>query len=287
VTRLLHCGRYRLDLRAPCVMGVINVTPDSFSDGGELFGPRGLDLGAVRARAEQMCADGAALLDVGGESTRPGAATVAAADEMSRVLPVVEALVPLDVPISVDTSNPDLMRAAIAAGASMINDVRGLSRPGALAAVAATDVGLCVMHMQGEPGTMQQAPQYDDVVTAVHGYLRHRVDACLAAGIAPARLLVDPGFGFGKTPAHNLRLLAHLEAFADLGVPLLVGLSRKGTIGVVTGQTDARLRMAGSIAAAVLAAERGARVIRAHDVRETVDALRVLAAVREATREAG
>ncbi len=264
-------------------MGVINITPDSFSDGGELLGARGLDLGAVLARAEAMCAAGAALLDVGGESTRPGAVPVDGAEEIARVLPVVEALVPLGVPISVDTSNPELMRLAIAAGAALINDVRALSRPGALAVVAASDAGACLMHMQGEPGAMQQAPRYDDVVTVVRDFLRHRVAACVDAGIAPARLLVDPGFGFGKTREHNLRLLAHLQRFGDLGVPLLAGLSRKGTIGLVTGQSDARLRLAGSVAAAVLAAERGARVIRAHDVRETVDALRVLAAVRAAS----
>lgn len=263
-------------------MGVINVTPDSFSDGGELLSRGRLDLGAVRARAERMYADGAAILDVGGESTRPGAAPVDPAEEFARVLPVVEALVPLGLPISVDTSQPDLMRAAIAAGAAIINDVRALARPGALAAVAGSEVGVCLMHMLGEPENMQQAPQYHDVVTAVRSFLRQRIDACMAAGVAGDRLLADPGFGFGKTPAHNLSLLRHLDAFADLGVPLLAGLSRKGTIGLVTGQTDARLRVAGSVSAAVLAALRGARVIRAHDVRETVDALRVLVAVQSA-----
>ena len=263
-------------------MGVINVTPDSFSDGGAFYRGGRLDVGAVQAHAAQLVADGAAVLDIGGESTRPGAATVAAAEERARVLPVIAALAELHVPLSVDTSSPELMSAAIDLGAAIINDVRALSRPGALAAVARNQVGVCLMHMQGSPQDMQRAPAYSDVVTEVREFLARRVECCRDAGIADQRMLIDPGFGFGKSLEHNLTMLRRLSEFLSLGLPLLVGLSRKGTIGLVTGQTDARLRLAGSLAAAILAAQAGAKLIRAHDVRATVDALKMVAAVAEA-----
>ncbi len=263
-------------------MGVINVTPDSFSDGGAFYRGRRLDVGAVQAHALQLVADGAALLDIGGESTRPGAAPVAADEERARVLPVIAALADLRVPLSVDTSDPYLMSAAIDLGAAVINDVRALSRAGALEAVARSQVGVCLMHMQGSPEHMQQAPSYADVVTEVRDFLARRVERCRDAGIADRRMLVDPGFGFGKSREHNLTLLRRLGELQSLGLPLLVGLSRKGTIGLITGQTDARLRIAGSVAAAILAAQAGAKLIRAHDVRATVDALKVVAAVADA-----
>lgn len=269
----LHCGRHRIDLSRPVVMGVLNVTPDSFSDGGLHFEPA-----AALARAECLVEEGASLVDVGGESTRPGAAPVAAGEELRRVLPVIERLAGrLGVPVSVDTRKPEVMRAALAAGAAMVNDVTALGEPGALEAVAASDAAVCLMHMQGEPRTMQAAPRYDDVVAEVRGFLRARVAVCAAAGIRRDRLVVDPGFGFGKTLEHNLALLAGLPAIADDGLPVLAGLSRKRMIGALTGRTDGD-RLAGSLAAAVVAAINGARIIRAHDVRATVDALAVVAA---------
>lgn len=255
------------------VMGVLNVTPDSFSDGGRYFDPA-----AALARAMQLAEDGAAIVDIGGESTRPGATPVEAEEELRRVIPVVERLAAhLDVPVSVDTRKPEVMRQAIAAGASMVNDVSALAAPGALEAVAASQAAVCLMHMQGEPGTMQAAPHYDDVVSEVRGFLRSRADACVAAGIPRERLTVDPGFGFGKALEHNLALLAGLAGIAADGLPVLAGLSRKRLIGTLTGRAEGE-RLAGSLAAAVVAAINGARIIRAHDVRETVDALAVLAA---------
>lgn len=270
----LECGARTLDLSAPAVMGVLNVTPDSFSDGG-----RHDSLEAARAHARQMVADGAAIIDVGGESTRPGARPVPEQQELDRVLPVVEAIAAeLDVVISVDTSSPALMREAAAAGAGLINDVRALRRNGALAAAADTGLAVCLMHMQGEPATMQDDPRYTDVVAEVRDFLRERVVACREAGIADNRLVLDPGLGFGKTDAHNLRLLARLADVGFDNLPLLVGMSRKGTLGrLLDRPVDERL--AGSLAVAVLAAERGARIVRAHDVRETVDALRLTRAV--------
>ncbi len=266
----LDCAGRPLDLSRPCVMGVLNVTPDSFSDGGDFFGAED----ALR-HAERLVAEGADIIDVGGESTRPGAASVSLQEEIERVVPVIEALSALiAIPISVDTSKPEVMRAAVGAGAGMINDVRALRAPGALKAAADAAVPVCLMHMQGQPRTMQEAPQYADVICEVGKFLRHRMDACAAAGIAAERLVLDPGFGFGKTLAHNLALLAGLEGLCSLGCPLLVGLSRKSMIGALTGRpVDGRL--AGSLAAAVLAVERGARLVRVHDVAATVDALRL------------
>jgi dihydropteroate synthase len=269
----LQCGRHLLDLARPVVMGVLNVTPDSFSDGG-----RWLALPDALARGEQMAAEGAALIDVGGESTRPGSAPVAEDEELRRVLPVVERLAgTLSIPISIDTRKPRVMRRAIAAGASMVNDVAALRAPDAVEAVAASDAAVCLVHMQGEPGTMQDAPAYADVVGEVRGFLRARAAACEAAGIARSRLVVDPGFGFGKSLEHNLALLARLSAIAADGLPVLAGLSRKRMIGALTGRGEGD-RLAGSLAAALVATLNGALIIRAHDVRETVDALRVVAA---------
>ncbi|HKX59158.1 MAG TPA: dihydropteroate synthase [Steroidobacteraceae bacterium] len=269
----LQCGPFPLDLDRPVVMGVLNVTPDSFSDGG-----RFADADAAVAAAERMAADGAALVDVGGESTRPGSVPVDEAEELRRVMPVIERLAGrLPIPVSIDTRKPGVMRRAVEAGASLVNDVGALRAPGAIEAVAGSGAAVCLMHMQGEPGTMQDAPRYADVVTEVREFLRRRVAACEAAGIGRARIAVDPGFGFGKSLEHNLALLAGLPVIAADGLPLLVGLSRKRMIGTLTGRGDGE-RLAGSLAAAVVAAQNGARIVRAHDVRETVDALRVVAA---------
>ena len=272
----LDCNGRLLSLEHPVVMGVLNVTPDSFSDGG-----RYAVLDPALAQAERMAREGAAIIDVGGESTRPGADAVSAEEECRRVLPAIAALARtlLHLPISVDTSKPEVMRAAVAAGAGLINDVRALREPGALAAAAECGVPVCLMHMQGEPRTMQEAPRYDDVVTDVRDFLAGRIDACLAAGLRRGQLLVDPGFGFGKTLEHNLALLAGLDRFLELGVPLLVGLSRKSMIGALTGR-PAGERLTGSIVAAALAAWKGAHIIRAHDVADTVDALAIARAVR-------
>jgi dihydropteroate synthase len=258
-------------------MGILNVTPDSFSDGGAF-----LVRDAALARACAMVAQGADLIDVGGESTRPGAAEVPVEVELERVIPVIEALTAeLAVPVSVDTSKPQVMAAAVAAGASLINDVRALRLPGALETAARLGVPVCLMHMAGEPRTMQNAPSYDDVVSEVRGFLAGRVAACVDAGIPRERLLVDPGFGFGKTTAHNVALLAGLGRLAELGLPILVGISRKSMVGALTGRGPGE-RLAASLAAAVLAAERGASILRVHDVADTLDALRVLEAVRGA-----
>nr|BBD50113.1 dihydropteroate synthase [Haliea sp. ETY-M] len=266
-------------------MGVLNVTPDSFSDGGKWLAGAKPDLDALRRAGAAMCAAGAAILDVGGESTRPGAAPVSEQEELERVIPVIEALRDeSDVIISIDTSTPRVMREAAAAGAGLINDVRGLRRDGAVTAAAATGLPVCLMHMQGEPDSMQDRPAYDDAVRDIAGYLQERVAVCAAAGIAAERILLDPGFGFGKTLDHNLQLLARLTELAELGFPLLVGLSRKSLIAKITGRAVDE-RLAGSIALALLAAERGAAVLRVHDVAETVDVLHILAALRAA--EAG
>jgi dihydropteroate synthase len=260
-----------LDLSTPVVMGILNVTPDSFSDGG-----RYVLRDAAVARGREMLAEGAALIDVGGESTRPGALPVELGVELERVLPVVEALSGMT--ISVDTSKPQVMIAAAAAGAELINDVYALRAPGALEAAADSGCAVCLMHMQGEPRTMQLNPVYDDVVEEVYAFLAGRIEACARAGIATERLLADPGIGFGKTLDHNLCLLRHLERFAGLGVPLLVGVSRKGLIGAITGR-EVNERLAGSLALAAIAVEKGARVLRAHDVRQTLDAVRMAAAL--------
>jgi dihydropteroate synthase len=271
--RFLQCAGRRLELGSPVVMGVLNVTPDSFSDGGRHAAPA-----AALRRAERMLEEGAAILDVGGESTRPGAAPVAASEELDRVLPVIVELSRWPVVVSVDTSKPEVMRAALAAGAGLVNDVRALREPGAVDAVAASDAGVCLMHMQGEPRTMQAAPAYSDVVAEVRGFLADRVAVCEAAGIARGRICVDPGFGFGKTVEHNLALLRGLGRIAPEGLPVLAGLSRKSLLGALTGR-PVESRLAGGIAAAVMAVVRGAHIIRTHDVAETVDALRVAAAV--------
>lgn len=258
-------------------MGIVNLTPDSFSGDGLAGEPD-----RAVARAAQMQAEGAALVDLGGESTRPGAAPVAPAAECARVLPVLERLVAtLDLPVSLDTSNPELMRAGAAAGAALINDVRALRRPGALDAAAESGLPVCLMHMRGEPGDMQQAPHYDDVVGEVLDFLQQRVRACERAGIARDRLLIDPGFGFGKTLAHNLELLRRLPEIAALGLPVLVGISRKSMIGLLSG-APVQQRVHGSVAAALLAAQRGAAVLRVHDVAATAQALAVLDAVEGA-----
>lgn len=270
----LRCRSRLLTLEDPVIMGVLNVTPDSFSDGG-----RFLDPAAALAAARQMVADGARILDVGGESTRPGATPPPLAEEIRRVVPVVRAIAAeLDVVISVDTSRAEVIEAAVAAGAHFINDIRGLKDPAALAAAARAGVAVCVMHMQGEPATMQNDPVYGDVVAEVREWLLARVAACRAAGIAADAIAVDPGFGFGKNAEHNLALFRSLEGFTTLGVPLLVGLSRKSLVGQLTGRPVAS-RLAGSIALAALAAERGAAIVRAHDVAATVDAVRVGAAL--------
>ncbi len=269
----LQCGKYRLSLARPLIMGVINVTPDSFSDGGRFF-----SAAAAVAHARQLIAEGADLLDVGGESTRPGAAPVTLEEERRRVLPVLEALADAGVPLSVDTQKPELMREVVAAGAAMVNDVNGFQAPGALATVAGSNCAICIMHKQGDPQTMQQVPQYADVVAEVHDYLRQRITAAEQAGIARDRMVVDPGFGFGKTLDHNLELLRRLKEFSALSVPVLAGLSRKSMIGKLTGR-EAGDRLAGSVAAALFAVQRGASIVRVHDVAATRDALAVWQAV--------
>lgn len=273
---ILDCGGRPLDLTQPQVMAILNVTPDSFFDGGRYDA-----LDAALRRAEQAVVDGAAILDVGGESTRPGAEAVAVDDELERVIPVIERLHrSFEVPLSVDTSKPAVMRAAVAAGAGMINDVTALRADGAPATVAALGVPVCLMHMQGEPRTMQDAPHYEDVVDDIVAYLARRIADCERAGIARDRVLVDPGFGFGKTLAHNLRLLGRLAAFRALGCPVLVGMSRKSMLGAITGRPPEQ-RLAASVAAALLAVQRGASIVRVHDVAETSDALRLWRAVAQ------
>lgn len=271
------CRDKTLDLGEPRVMGILNVTPDSFSDGG-----RFVSLDAAVQQALDMQEAGAAIVDVGGESTRPGAAPVSLDQELERVIPVIESIsAELAVPVSIDTSKPEVMRAAVDAGAAMINDVNALQAESALKTARQCDVPVCLMHMQGLPRTMQQSPEYNDVVLDVADFLRRRVAACEAAGIPLQRLILDPGFGFGKTLEHNLQLLARLEMLQSLQLPLLVGISRKSMIGTLTGR-DPLERVYGSVAAAVIAAERGASIIRVHDVAATVDALRVVEAVKRA-----
>ncbi|GAB4173775.1 MAG: dihydropteroate synthase [Wenzhouxiangellaceae bacterium] len=257
------------------VMGILNVTPDSFSDGG-----RYTDLDAALDQARRMVADGALIIDVGGESTRPGADPVSTEVELARVIPVIEALTAtLDCAVSIDTMKPEVMRAAVHAGAAMINDVNALRAPGAAEVAADLDAAICLMHMQGEPRTMQKAPVYDDVVEDVYRFFADRIQSLTRSGIDPARLVLDPGFGFGKTLAHNLQLLAGFRRFQTLGRPLLAGLSRKSMLGQITGRDEPGQRVSASVAAALLAAERGATILRVHDVAETVDALKVLEAL--------
>jgi dihydropteroate synthase len=277
-SKVLLCGRYRLSLDRPLVMGVLNITPDSFADGGVF-----LDLRDATDRVRQMLDEGADIVDIGGESTRPGAVPTPEAYELDRVIPLLENIrLSCDargVPISVDTRKPVVMRAAIAAGASMINDINALRAPGAIEALSEGSEAVCLMHMQGEPSTMQHSVSYDDVVADVAAFLAERAAACVAAGIDRHRIVLDPGFGFGKTVEHNLTLLRRLSEIAALGYPLLAGLSRKSTIGVLTGR-NVDDRMAGSVAAALAAVARGAGIVRVHDVRETADALKVWSAVQ-------
>ena len=272
----LTCGARTLDLSAPVVMGILNVTPDSFSDGG-----RFTERDAALRQAERMLADGAAIIDVGGESTRPGAAPVSEQQELDRVVPVVEALTSeLDALVSVDTSTAAVIRGAAAAGAGMINDVRALRRSGALDAAAASGLPVCLMHMQGEPGNMQDDPRYQDVTAEVVDFLHQRIAACGQVGIPRERLLVDPGFGFAKTVAHNLTLMHEMAALQELALPILIGISRKSLFGKLLGR-DVNERLPASLAAAVMCVERGAMIVRAHDVKETVDVVRFAHAVRQ------
>jgi dihydropteroate synthase len=271
----LDCAGRIVELDRPRVMGIVNVTPDSFSDGGAHA-----TTDAAIAHGLRLAEEGADILDVGGESTRPGAQDVPEEEELRRVVPVIERLArEVAIPVSIDTSKPAVMRAAVAAGAGMVNDVYALRREGALDAAAALGVPVVLAHMLGEPRSMQDAPRYDDVVAEVHRFLAERIFAAEMAGIAKQRIVVDPGFGFGKTLDHNLLLLAQLERFTELGVPVLAGLSRKRSIGELTGREDPRERVHGSVAAHVIAAQRGARLLRVHDVAATVDALAVWNAV--------
>lgn len=277
---VLTCGKRALDLSRPVVMGIVNATPDSFSDGGQLLSSGRVNLQAALNRARQMVADGAQILDVGGESTRPGAAPVSVAEELDRVVPLVEAIArELDVVISVDTSSPEVMRASAGVGAGLINDVRSLQRDGALTVAAECGLPVCIMHMQGEPRTMQDKPEYaTSVVDEVLAFLLHRADELQRAGIVREQILFDPGYGFGKTAAHNLQLIQRLPEIVAAGYPVLAGLSRKSVIGQVLNR-EVHQRLAGSVAAALLAAQGGARILRVHDVAETVDALKVWQAV--------
>ncbi len=269
----LHCGKFILDLSRPLVMGIVNVTPDSFSDGGHH-----LQRDAALAHAQQLIAGGADIIDIGGESTRPGAQPVSIQEELDRVLPIIEGLRGAPVPISIDTCKPVVMHAAIDAGVSMANDVNALLAEGALQAVAQSAVAVCLMHKQGDPHTMQLQPHYQNVVNEVCSFLRERIAAAEAAGIARERIVIDPGFGFGKTLAHNLDLLRQLDGLCELGVPVLAGLSRKSMLGALTGQGVGD-RMPASLAAALIAVQRGAAIVRVHDVRATVDALKIWNAV--------
>ncbi|HEU4626491.1 MAG TPA: dihydropteroate synthase [Steroidobacteraceae bacterium] len=277
----LLCGRQRLDLSTPVVMGIVNVTPDSFSDGG-----RFLDARRAVEHGRRLVEEGAAILDIGGESTRPGAMPVSVDEELRRVIPVIEGLAGEKAILSIDTSKPAVMKAAAAAGAGLINDVYALRLPGALETAAESGCAVCLMHMQGEPRTMQQDPRYGDVVNEVKAFLAERVQSCRALGIPPERIAIDPGFGFGKTLAHNAALLRGLDVLAAMqpaqpdGMPLLVGLSRKSMLGKILGK-PADERVYGSIALAVMAVLKGARIVRAHDVAATVDAMKTVAAIQE------
>jgi len=280
VSRILEpfmflCGNFQFDLSRPLVMGIINVTPDSFSDGGQH-----LQRGAALAHAQQLIADGADILDIGGESTRPGSLPVSVQQEMDRVLPIIEGLRGAPVPISIDTCKPDVMRAAIATGAQMVNDINALQETDAMRAVASCNVAVCLMHKQGVPLTMQAQPHYQNVVAEVGAFLRERIAVAEAAGINRNRIVIDPGFGFGKTLEHNLALLRELKILTGLGAPLLAGLSRKSMLGALTGQ-EVTQRLPASIAAALIAVQRGAAIVRVHDVRATCDALKVWNAVHD------
>lgn len=272
---VLHAGSHRLSLAKPRIMGIVNTTPDSFSDGG-----RWVDARAAIRHALKLREDGADILDVGGESTRPGAAAVPAEEEIRRVLPVIEALVGYGCMVSVDTRKPEVMRAALDAGAAMVNDVMALREPGALQVVVASDAAVCLMHMQGEPHSMQHAPRYADVVEEVKVFLQGRVRACATAGIGRERLVIDPGFGFGKTLRHNLDLLKHLGSLTEADVPVMAGLSRKSMLGTLTGRDVGEREFAG-VAAHLAAVARGARLVRVHNVAAMRDALAIWNAVEE------
>ncbi|MBC7984723.1 MAG: dihydropteroate synthase [Candidatus Obscuribacterales bacterium] len=276
---LLRCGSRTLDLSMPIVMGVLNITPDSFSDGG-----RWLDPARAIEQALKMIDEGAGVIDIGGESTRPGAAAVSIDEELRRVVPVIEAIAARSaIPISVDTSRPEVIRVATDAGATLINDIRGLRAPGALAAAAATSAAVCVMHMQGEPRTMQTAPTYENVFAEVRQFLTERIAACEQAGIPANRIVVDPGIGFGKRLEHNLELLIRIRELQSFGLPVLIGVSRKSIIGAITGRSVEQ-RLAGGLAFATAAVLGGASIIRAHDVAATVDAVKVATALRDASK---
>lgn len=273
-TSIFICGKYQLKLNRPHVMGIVNVTPDSFSDGGKYTSTQ-----AAVCHALTLIAEGADILDIGGESTRPGAAPVSLDEEISRVIPVIEALKGVStVPLSIDTYKPEVMRQAIAAGADMVNDVLALQEPGALDVLAKSHVGICLMHMQGNPMTMQMSPHYEDVVIEVGQFLADRLQVCLSHGVAKNRIVLDPGFGFGKTREHNISLIQQLEKLHSIGLPLLVGLSRKSVLGAIAGG-DENQRLYASIAASVISAMKGAKIVRVHDVKATVDALKVVAAI--------
>lgn len=282
MTQYLQCGRYRLSVgpgARPLVMGILNITPDSFSDGGQFHA-----LDFALSHAEQMLADGVDIIDIGGESSRPGAQPLPLDEELRRVMPVIFALRDCGKPISVDTYKPEVMREALAAGADMINDINAFRAPGALIAVKESDCGLCIMHMQRDPATMQQHPEYEDVTREVFDFLEQRANALQTAGVDRNRLCVDPGFGFGKTLGHNLALLKNLGAAAEMvGLPLLVGLSRKSMIGAITGK-PVEQRVAGSIAANLIAMANGASILRVHDVAQTIDAVKVWHAVQQSNQ---
>ncbi len=272
----LNCSSLNLDLSTPQVMGILNTTPDSFSDGGSYT-----QLESALAQVERMIVDGASIIDIGGESTRPGAEDVSEEDELARVIPVLIAIKQrFDVLVSIDTSKAAVMNAAITAGADMINDVAALQNQGCLAAVAQSDVPVCLMHMQGLPRTMQNNPSYDHVINDIVAFFQQRIEACISAGIARERIILDPGFGFGKTLEQNFHLLANLSKFSQLKLPLLIGISRKSMIGNLLNR-DVKQRLAGSLSAAIIAAQQGANIIRVHDVEATVDALTVLQAVTD------
>jgi dihydropteroate synthase len=269
------CGSYQLNLTRPHIMGIVNVTPDSFSDGGKYT-----SVEQAVVHALQLIEEGADILDIGGESTRPGATPVPLSEELSRVIPVIQALRKVaNVPISIDTYKPEVMREAINAGADIVNDVRALQEHGALEIVAASSAGVCLMHMQGMPQTMQQDPVYHDVVGEVKDFLTVRMHAAINAGISAERITLDPGFGFGKRTIHNIALIQHLEKLAEIGLPLLVGLSRKSVLGAITGQ-DENQRLHAGLAASVISAMKGAKILRVHDVKATADALKVVAAIQ-------
>ena len=271
----LACGRFTYSLSRPLIMGIVNVTPDSFSDGGLFYSPQ-----QAIEQGLRLVEEGADILDIGGESTRPGAARVGEAEELTRVMPVLEGLMQAGVALSIDTQKPAVMRAALAAGVDMVNDIHALQQPGALAALASSKAAVCLMHKQGDPQTMQQLPLYHDVVAEVHDFLQARIQAAQAAGIARERLVIDPGFGFGKNLEHNVALLQNLQGLQDLEVPVLVGLSRKSMLGKIANR-EVHERVHVSIAAAVLAALRGAKIIRVHDVQATRDALAIVNVVEE------